>query len=587
MNAHPAVLGLRNLHVPEYNPRRYIPQDQKWEEFKASILAFNGVFTPILVRPVQGKKTPYEIIAGQRRFFGALEMMGQDYEIPVLCKDMTDEEAKAAALAENIDREPMSPAEEAEAAARLLAQYNGDHNETAKRMGWSPATLTARLKLMACSNKVRDGLTKRKIPLGIAEMLSGMTYEQQDSMVDEYAESGFPTLEETRALVMAKTKSLEQTIFDQAECGTCPHNSAKQQSMFANIDGGHCMNSVCFDGKVEAKLQEIADGLKEEYNRIEIFRPGDNFKLAKIDVQKLGETQVAACRNCKDCGAAVSAMPNKLGMVSKNLCFGTVCFEERVTAFADEKKAAAQAASDAEKAVVEATAASNAESNGSEPVETGTAQSVVGEQPTEKAPPTEKSVQPVALTNALHEFRDTFYRRVIAVEYAVNPAFASSFVFALVLSNRGGYFDGTAMQESLLKAGLIQSTSKLHALKDAMKTTLAIGKEVVDKKLPLLGALAMTKLTRDELKDMMILSEADLAKHFKLNSEAGIAFLKVLTKDQITSICDELGIKKAMGQTFNSIANGKKDDFIKHVTSVADFPYEGKVPKALKPAFGK
>jgi ParB family transcriptional regulator, chromosome partitioning protein len=391
-------------------------------------------------------------------------------------------------------------------------------------------------------------------------------------------------VEETRALVMAKTKSLNETIFDKTECGTCPHNSSKQQSMFANIDGGHCMNAVCFDAKVEGKLQEIANGLKDDFNRVEIFRPGDNFKLAKIDVTKLGETQVATCRNCKDCGAAVSAMPNKLGLVSKNLCYGTTCFEEHVTAFTAETKAAEKAQADAAAAAAAASEAGNdadPESPDSTPVK------AEAKKTTEGAAAAEKTIQPVSLTNALHEFRDAFYRRVIAIEYAINPAFASSFVFALVLSNKGSYFDGHALQESLHKANLITSTSKLHSLKEAMQTTVSIGKDIVDKKLPLLGALAMTKLERSELKDMMLLSQADLAKHFKLNSEAGIAFLKVLTKDQIASICDELGIKKAMGQTFNSIANGKKDDFIKHVTSVADFPYEGKVPKALQPAFGK
>ena len=132
------------------NPRTYF-DPVEMAEMEASV-AEKGVIQPILIRPVGDW---YEIVAGERRWRAAMKARGEDYEIPVLVKKLSDEEADELALIENVSRANMSPAEEAVAAAKILGRCDGNRDEAAKRLGWSRTTLDKRLALMNCS--VRDG----------------------------------------------------------------------------------------------------------------------------------------------------------------------------------------------------------------------------------------------------------------------------------------------------------------------------------------------------------------------------------------------------------------------------------------------
>lgn len=132
------------------NPRTYF-DDAKMAEMKASITA-RGVDTPVIVRPIDDGF--YELIAGGRRFKAALETRGEDYDMPVNVKDVDEVEAEEIAFTENIQRDDMSPGDEAVEAARLLGRCQGDRDEAARRIGWSRPTLDSRLALLNCSKDV-------------------------------------------------------------------------------------------------------------------------------------------------------------------------------------------------------------------------------------------------------------------------------------------------------------------------------------------------------------------------------------------------------------------------------------------------
>lgn len=572
-----AGIALRDLHVGAYNPRRTIHQDAAWEEFKASILA-NGILQAILIRPVKGKSTPYEIIAGQRRFLAAMEVFTPDWQPPVLVKEMTDTEAEAAAAIENIDRANMSPAEEAEAAARVLARFNGDRQETAKRLGWSMANLNNRLKLMACSEAVRKSLSERKIALGLAELMSGMTHAKQDALLDDFLTKGMPTLDDAKARIMALTKQLTTAIFDKTECGNCPQNSSRQQSMFGNIDDGHCLNAECFDRKTMAVLETTAESLKDDYQIVKIVRPGDNYSLCKLDPATVGAEQAQACRNCANFGAAVSAVPNKLGQVIRGLCYDVECNKQKVKSHTDALEAAKAAEGQAQ-----AAAATPSDGTQSATPTTGGKPAKPIDPKTGKKAKTEESAT-VTLTNPVHEYRDKFYRGVAIKEWAVHPERCAQFVIALVIADKR--FDGAKLRDSL-KAKELIGNAQSHSLKSSVQATKELATDRAKTILPQIGAVAVEGLSRDELIDLVKQSGADLGKYFNLATPAGKEFLKVLTKNQIGAIAEELGIAKAMGQTFRSLSASKKDEFIEAVTSVKDFDYQGKVPSVLKPGFAK
>lgn len=96
------------------------------------------------------------------------------------------------------------------------------------------------------------------------------------------------------------------------------------------------------------------ESLKDEYPVIRIVRAGDNFAQVKLRADGpagVGEAQAEACRSCANFGAAVSALPERLGAVFKDQCFNTACNQEKVAARirseTEAKDALAKAASEA------------------------------------------------------------------------------------------------------------------------------------------------------------------------------------------------------------------------------------------------
>src|SRR5206468_2009840 len=96
-----------------------------------------------LVRPVDGaggEGGKYEIIAGERRFRAA-QMAGLD-EIPVLVREVDDQNAAAMALIENIQREDLNPLEEAQGIARLISEFDFTHEQAAQAVGRSRSAVS-------------------------------------------------------------------------------------------------------------------------------------------------------------------------------------------------------------------------------------------------------------------------------------------------------------------------------------------------------------------------------------------------------------------------------------------------------------
>lgn len=581
-----STLPLRDMFVGHYNPRTEVTQESILE--LAEAIKPTGINTPILVRRVEGRDKPWEIIAGQRRYLACMHLYGPDYQIPVLVKNLSDAEAEAASLSENVDREDMTPVMEAEGAARVLARAGGDRKEAARRLGWSASKLDDRLKLMSCSSAVRKALDRKVITIGLAEMLSGLTKEKQDELLAGFAAAGkYPTAEECKPQIMAMTKSLTVAIFDKIDCGACPNNSAQQRAMFGNIDEGYCLNAPCYDQKTETVLGAKVERLRETYQRVEIVRPGDNYRVIKLTPEAVGQEQAGACRTCANHGAAVSCLPNSIGRVTESLCWDAVCNAEKVAAHQ-------KAIKDAEEA---AQAAAQAEASDDEAADPAAGADQAGtpagrKKPAAKKPGAKpgagKTTVTVTLTAGMQTFRDKLYRVVLYKELGVHPERNMQFVIALAYSGHGRYLSGDLVHTSMVKAKMVpEGLSAPHDLAAALKFTLGMPADRAAKLLPNLGATAIESLNPSELVSLCALCTPDWSKYFRLDSDEGRSFLGAMTKDMIAAICEEVGIAAAMGDTFRSIAGGKKDDFIKQVTSVQGFDYVGKIPRVLLPESAK
>lgn len=145
-------------------PRKNFDEDSLME-LAESIKQF-GLLQPILV---QDKKDHYEIIAGERRW-RASKLAGLK-EVPVIIKNLTEQEIVEISLIENIQREDLNPIEEAQAYKRLLIEFNLKQDEVAERVSKSRTAVTNSMRLLKLSDDVQQMVIDEMISTGHARAL--------------------------------------------------------------------------------------------------------------------------------------------------------------------------------------------------------------------------------------------------------------------------------------------------------------------------------------------------------------------------------------------------------------------------------
>jgi ParB family transcriptional regulator, chromosome partitioning protein len=167
------TLPIALMQTGTFQPRRAIHQ-QPLEELAASIKS-NGVIQAIVVRPLpagSGGTAKYEIVAGERRWQAA-KMAGLT-DIPVIVRPLSDKEAVAVALIENIQREDLTSAEEARALKRLIDEFSLTHTEVAETVGRSRAAVSNLIRLLDLPVSVVDLIDSKSISMGHARALLGL-----------------------------------------------------------------------------------------------------------------------------------------------------------------------------------------------------------------------------------------------------------------------------------------------------------------------------------------------------------------------------------------------------------------------------
>ena len=159
-----------------FQPRREIRQEPL-EELAASIKA-SGVIQPIVVRPLPAGAVGdarYEIVAGERRWQAA-KLAGLA-DIPVIVRELSDSQAVAVALIENIQREELTPAEEARALKRLIEEFQLTHEAVGKGVGRSRAAVSNLLRLLELPGDIIALIDAKKLSMGHARALLGLDDE--------------------------------------------------------------------------------------------------------------------------------------------------------------------------------------------------------------------------------------------------------------------------------------------------------------------------------------------------------------------------------------------------------------------------
>ena len=190
-----SVLPVARLQAGRYQPRTRM-DETALQELAASIHV-HGVMQPILVRPLAGER--YEIIAGERRFRAA-QLAGLT-EVPVLVRDVPDEQALAMALIENIQREDLNPLEEAQAIKRLIDEFNFSHEQAAEAIGRSRSATSNLLRLLNLADQVQTLLLAGDLDMGHARALLAVDRAAQVMLAHEVVEKRL-SVRETEKLVL-------------------------------------------------------------------------------------------------------------------------------------------------------------------------------------------------------------------------------------------------------------------------------------------------------------------------------------------------------------------------------------------------
>lgn len=162
------MLPLREVEPDPGQPRKTF-DDETLAELSASI-AEHGLLQPIAVRPKPSGG--YLIVAGERRW-RASRMAGLT-EVPVIVRDVTDEQAMELALVENLQREDLDPVEEAAGIRELMTRCDLTQEQAARKLGKSRSALANSLRLLSLPETVLELLKGGFITIGHAKVVLGL-----------------------------------------------------------------------------------------------------------------------------------------------------------------------------------------------------------------------------------------------------------------------------------------------------------------------------------------------------------------------------------------------------------------------------
>lgn len=498
------------------NPRRYFDR-KKHDELVASI-RLRGILQPILLRP---KGDIYAIVAGERRYRAALEAFGPDGDVPVIIRDMTDQEALEAAIAENDDRDDPSETEQADAAVRHLAACHGDRAEAARRLGWSRAKLDRRLALAELSEAVKHALDERRIKVGHAELLAAVPGDKQDKALETIVKAALD-VNKTRDLLMRVTQSLAGACFDKSECTSCPFNSATQRALFeTHVDDGHCTNSNCFELKTQTA------------------------EMIRIEEQEQAEK------------AARAAAPITVDDAEDDEQDGPI---DETTSSADPQDGSGDDSPSSdrtgERAPAPSTSANSASSASTAHKPTVTVKSIAG-----RTTDLREAKWRTALARALAG--DSAHAHTTILVAAMSGTLSQ--IKAETLKARAGLLVGTTFPDLDYKGKI----AEIRALSNAQAANVlsAIGAAYAKDVLTFGHVVALAQAFDIDLRDTWTVDQA---------------FLERYTKDELKFIAQECGLVAHIGEKrFAKLLASKKADLIAGMLNRTGFDWAGRLPSAM------
>lgn len=182
-----------------FQPRKYF--DQEALEDLAKSIVMHGILQPIVVRPVADEQNAYEIIAGERRWRAA--QLIQMHTVPVILQYLDDEAVMEIALIENLQREDLTPIEEAKGFQRLIEVHNHTQEKLSVTVGKSRPYIANAMRLLHLPQSVQDMVEDGRLSVGHARALVGR--DNAEALAQKIIDEGLSVREVERLVQNAES----------------------------------------------------------------------------------------------------------------------------------------------------------------------------------------------------------------------------------------------------------------------------------------------------------------------------------------------------------------------------------------------
>ena len=198
------TVPIENLVPSRYQPRQYFDKEEL--EALTQSIRENGILMPILVRKDGDSSDKFEIVAGERRWRAA--QAAQFYEVPVVVKELDDNQALEVALIENVQRQDLTALEEAEGYRRLMEEFANTQEDLARVVGKSRSHVANIMRLLGLPDGVKTLLQAGSLSAGHGRAL--LAADDPEAMAVTVVRKGL-NVRQTEALVQKPAKTAKAT----------------------------------------------------------------------------------------------------------------------------------------------------------------------------------------------------------------------------------------------------------------------------------------------------------------------------------------------------------------------------------------
>ena len=200
-------IAIDKIVANPFQPRHVFDQDAL-QDLAASIKE-NGVLQPVIVRHNPKDNTQYELLAGERRW-RASQLAGKK-DVPAIVRKLDDEQMMQAAILENLQREDLTPLEEAQAYRDMMDALKLTQEQVAKRLGKARSAVANFLRLLNLPDEVKDMLQAGQLSMGQARTLLGLRNKRRIVPVAKRAIAESMTVRQLEQLVNKLNEQADTT----------------------------------------------------------------------------------------------------------------------------------------------------------------------------------------------------------------------------------------------------------------------------------------------------------------------------------------------------------------------------------------